>query len=512
MLTFVSVFISSLLISFIITPFVRNRALRLGLVDVPKERRHIHTNPIARAGGIAIFIAFVISLSLLLFLDNRVGLSFKAELQNLLRLMAPCFLIFLLGLVDDALGLSARSKFLVQLAAALLFYSLSARITTIGNPFTGTLIDLGWLSLPITVLWLVGIANAFNLIDGVDGLSAGSALFATLAMMCVALVNGNLMVTVLTCALAGAILGFLKYNFNPATIFMGDCGSLFIGFMLAALAIQGAQKSTTVVAIAIPLVSFGLPVLETLLSMARRFLAGESLFGADRRHIHHQLLAKGLSHRQVVILLYGVSAFFALLSLLLIDSPGRVLGLILLVFGISAWLGIQHLGYHEFGEVGRLFQRSLRQRAVMAANIQFHNSIANFANARTLGELLDILDECLQIVDFKRVEIRLSSRHFSLPEGHPRFSAKIEEGQLKLVRLNLAGKSTTPERMVELHIPLCCEQDREGLLILSRALDDVPVGFDINLLFNSLRTKLELSLTRISKQSAEAQPFVKVEL
>src|SRR6187200_3464274 len=140
MLTFVFVFFSSLLISFIITPFVRNRALRLGLVDVPKERRQIHAKPIARAGGIAIIFAFVLSLSSLLLFDNRVGLSFKAELHNLLRLMAPCLLIFILGLVDDALGLSARSKFLVQLVAALLFYSLSARITTIGNPFTGSLI------------------------------------------------------------------------------------------------------------------------------------------------------------------------------------------------------------------------------------------------------------------------------------------------------------------------------------------------------------------------------------
>src|SRR5204862_2822095 len=174
-----------------------------------------------------------------------------------------------------------------------------------------------WLALPLAILWVLWITNAFNLLDGVDGLAAGSALFSTLTVFVVSLVSGNFLVSSLTLALAGAILGFLRFNFNPATIFLGDCGSLFIGFMLSALALAGAGKSPTLVAVAIPVVCFGLPVLETVLSVIRRFLSGQPLFSGDRGHIHHKLLERGFSQRKVVLILYSVSAICGLLSLFL---------------------------------------------------------------------------------------------------------------------------------------------------------------------------------------------------
>ena len=178
--------------------------------------------------------------------------------------------------------------------------------------------QFGWtIGLTLTILWVIGITNAFNLIDGLDGLAEGSALFSTLVVFGAAVFNHSSLVALLTIALAGAILGFLKFNFNPATIFLGDCGSLFIGFMLSALALQGAEKSPTIVAVAIPVVSFGLPILETVLSVLRRLISGRPLFTADREHIHHKLLGRGMSQRQVVIVLYAVSAIFALLSLFL---------------------------------------------------------------------------------------------------------------------------------------------------------------------------------------------------
>jgi len=176
---------------------------------------------------------------------------------------------------------------------------------------------VGWA---FTVLWVLAITNAFNLIDGLDGLAAGSALFSTMVVFVVALLNGPTLVTVMTIALAGAILGFLRFNFNPATIFLGDSGSLFIGFVLSALALKGAQKAPTIVAVAIPIVSFGLPILETALSIVRRLISGRPIFTADREHIHHKLLQNGMTHRQVVILLYGVSAIFAMLSLFLLPT------------------------------------------------------------------------------------------------------------------------------------------------------------------------------------------------
>ena len=225
---------------------------------------------------------------------------------------------------------------------------------------------MGWA---FTVLWVLAITNAFNLIDGLDGLAAGSALFSTLVAFVVALLNGYSLVTVMTIALAGAILGFLRFNFNPATIFLGDSGSLFIGFVLSALALQGAQKAPTIVAVAIPVVSFGLPILETALSIVRRLISGRPVFTADREHIHHKLLQHGMTHRQVVILLYGVSAIFALLSLFLLWPTGSSLGLVLAVLGIGIWIGVQHLGYLEFGELARVAHRTLDQPQIFVNNL-----------------------------------------------------------------------------------------------------------------------------------------------
>jgi UDP-GlcNAc:undecaprenyl-phosphate GlcNAc-1-phosphate transferase len=505
MLTFALIFFAALIISFVLTPLVRNRAALVGLIDHPSESRQIHTIPTPRAGGIAIFVAFLSALALVFLFHNRIGVIFRGDWPRLARLLAPCAAIFLLGVIDDFRRLSARVKFIAQIAIAVFFYFFTVRITTIGNPLTGTIIDLGWLALPLTVIWLVGITNAFNLIDGIDGLSAGSALFATLAMLGVALANGNIFVIILSCALAGSILGFLKYNFNPATIFMGDGGSLFIGFTLAALAIEGAQKNTAVVAIAIPLVSFGLPIMETTLSIARRFLAGQPLFEADQRHIHHQLLAKGLSTRKVVIILYGVSAVYALVSLLMIDSPARLIGLTLLVFGVSAWLGIQHLGYHEFGEVGRFFQRSLQQRAVIMNNIRINNAIGDLRSAQNFSELLDRLDDCFQTLNFCRVELRLPRIDFADFQSHSHFIVCPQGDEVIALWLNEVSElaSLADDETVELRMPFQCPSGMAALCF-SHISQTGPLLFDINLLFNNLRVKLEQAILNMNRSAPVA--------
>jgi len=198
----------------------------------------------------------------------------------------------------------------------------------------------------------------------------------------VALLHGPALVELMTIALAGAILGFLRYNFNPATIFLGDSGSLLIGFLLSALALYGAQKAPTIVAVAIPIVSFGLPILETVLSIVRRLISGRPVFTADREHIHHKLLQHGLTHRQVVILLYGVSAGFAMLSLFLLWPTGSSLGLVLAVLGIGIWIGVQHLGYLEFGELARVAQRTLNQPQIFVNNLAIRRATEELKVAR----------------------------------------------------------------------------------------------------------------------------------
>ena len=211
----------------------------------------------------------------------------------------------------------------------------------------------------------------------------------------------------MTLVLAGAILGFLRYNFNPATIFLGDCGSLFVGFMLSALALQGMQKSPTIVAVAIPVVSFGLPILETALSVARRLISGRPVFTGDREHIHHKLLQRGLSQRQVVTILYAVSAVFAMLSLFLLWPTGSTLGLVLAVLGIGIWMGVQHLNYLEFGELRRVAQRTLEQRLIFINNMAIRRAIEELKVASDFAQLCRILEAAFVSNDFDAFELRL---------------------------------------------------------------------------------------------------------
>jgi UDP-GlcNAc:undecaprenyl-phosphate/decaprenyl-phosphate GlcNAc-1-phosphate transferase len=291
---FLGTFLLALLSAFILTRSVRDFATAHGWVAVPTQERHLHSSPLPRLGGVAIFLSFSISVfaaTIWALSHSRLHATFS--LRTLLTIVVPATLVFLLGVYDDIRGAGPYLKFSVQgIAATMLFFG-GLRIVNIPVLFGDR--QLPWfVGLPCTVLWVLSITNAFNLIDGLDGLAAGSALFSTLVAFVVALLNGPSLVTVLTIALAGAILGFLRYNFNPATIFLGDSGSLFIGFVLSALALEGAQKAPTIVAVAIPVVSFGLPILETSLSIVRRLISGRPVFTADREHIHHKLLQHGI--------------------------------------------------------------------------------------------------------------------------------------------------------------------------------------------------------------------------
>ena len=343
-LFYLGTFAGALVLSFISTKIVRDLAVKNGWVAAPVHERHLHSKALPRLGGIAIVFSFLVATGVALTarrLFHPVGASFS--LHPLVTILPPAILIFTLGVYDDIRTAGPYFKFFVQAVAATMLFSGGLRILDIPLLFGAH--QFSWMvGLPLTIFWVIAITNAFNLIDGLDGLAAGSALFSTLVMFVVAILGNASLLSLITLALAGAVLGFLRYNFNPATIFLGDCGSLFMGFMLSALSLYGAQKAPTIIAVAIPLVSFGLPILETSLSVLRRFISGRPVFTADREHIHHKLLEHGWSHRQVVIILYGVSAVFALLSLFLLWPTGSTLGLVLAVLGTGIWLGVQHLG------------------------------------------------------------------------------------------------------------------------------------------------------------------------
>lgn len=404
-LLYLGIFAVSLLLAFVLTRYVRDLATARNWVAAPALDRHLHARPIPRLGGVAIYLAFLSSTFVAVLADvwsSRI--DFGASARSLLSILLPGLLIFLLGLYDDIRPVSPYVKFAGQALAGGILFAFGLRILNLPVLFGQH--QFPWfLGLPLTILWVLAITNAFNLIDGLDGLAAGSALFSTLVVFVVALFSHSALVSLMSLALAGSILGFLRFNFNPATIFLGDCGSQFIGFMLSALALRGAEKAPTTVAVAIPVVSFGLPLLETTLSILRRFIAGRPVFTADREHIHHKLLDHGLSHRQVVIVLYAVSAIFALLSLFLLWPTGSMLGLVLAVLGTGIWLGVQRLGYLEFGELRRVAQRTMEQRQIFVNNLAIRRATEELKVTQDYDQLCRILMAAFSSNDFDAFDL-----------------------------------------------------------------------------------------------------------
>ncbi len=340
---------SSLLIALILTPICRELFLRWNLVDVPDQRRRLHTRPIPRLGGIPVALAFVASYLLLLAIPLHGGEIVSRGMGTITRLLPAVVLVFAVGLIDDLITLNPWAKLIGQIAASATAWALGVRVTMLhGFRFNDA------ASLAVTMLWLLACTNAFNLIDGIDGLAAGIGLVATLTTLIAALFQKNTGLVFATIPLAGALLGFLRYNFNPATIFLGDCGSLLIGFLLGCYGVIWGQKSATLIGVTAPLMALAVPLLEVGLSIVRRFLRGQPIFGADRGHIHHRLLDRGLTPRRVVLLLYACTGLFAALSLLATMYHASYGGIAVVLFCGVAWFGIQNLNYAEFGTAGRL--------------------------------------------------------------------------------------------------------------------------------------------------------------
>jgi UDP-GlcNAc:undecaprenyl-phosphate GlcNAc-1-phosphate transferase len=359
-------FILSVICGALLTPLVRRLAYRLGILDHARSSRKIHGQPIPRLGGIAIVVAFYAPLVGLLVFQSSVGAMFLAEREHVIGLFVGGIAIAALGLYDDLRGADAWKKFVVQFAVAGLLYHLGFKMEVLANPF-GEPIVLGWLSLPFTLLWIVGVVNALNLIDGLDGLAGGVALVAVVTTFVISIERGHPLMMLFSSALAGAIVGFLIYNFNPASIFMGDTGSMFLGFVLASTAIQTNQKASTAVAVMIPAIALGLPIMDTLLAIGRRAVRGRPLFSADKEHIHHRLLARGLSHRQAVLVLYGFCVVLGGAALVLTYANSMQSTLLLLVLAVVAFVFLRSLGYMRFSGVTVTVIDRKRYRALRAA-------------------------------------------------------------------------------------------------------------------------------------------------
>ncbi len=414
-------------------------------------------------------------------------------------------MVFALGLADDLRGVRARTKFGVQALAAVLLWALGFRIGAITLPFAGG-VDLGAVAgAVLTVLWVVAVTNAFNFIDGMDGLAAGIALFVSLSVMITAAVMGNKEALILAVPLAGAAVGFLPYNWHPAKVFLGDAGSYFLGFVLAALAVMSSTKSSILVAVAVPVAMLGIPLLDTALAVARRFISGQPLFDADGDHIHHRLLKAGLSQRMAVLLLYGLTVVMGVLALLGIltgNQPSAVL--IPVGLGALALLVVRHLGYDEFAEAWAMFQKALRfQRQVIGNQVRLRRFVQDIGSAPDAAALFRRLEEFLAEAGFSACSVELWPAPPSSPQSHKEHkdepesenleSANLEPStlnsqlstneinpQLSTYRWNWGHDSATESECWRIRIPLRdAAGTHRGWVTLSRRLAGERVLFQV---------------------------------
>ena len=404
MILFVWSFIVSLAMSMVMTLGVQKTAVAEGLLVPPASDRHLHTKPLPRIGGVGIYISFLITIVAFCAVPKW-GQPFFAW-QTLIGFLVATGAIFLMGVRDDLKSINPRSKLIFELFASVLIYFSGFGLHDLNLSIAGYRFGKP-LGFALTVLWILLITNAFNLIDGLDGLAVGSALLSSIVVIATSLVRHNDLVTMLSCALFGTLLGFVPFNFHPASIFMGDSGSLFIGFTLGVLSLNGWSGRPTVTGVAVPLLCFGLPILDVTLAVARRFLRGQPIFWPDADHVHHKLLKRGLSQQHTVLLLYGVTSAFVSASILLIREEKMLFPVLVGVFlGIAA--GVRQLGYPEFSG-GWLGLRVYLRNRQMTQDVQcIQTASQSLERCADFRSICQVLKENLQPigVDGIRMKVR----------------------------------------------------------------------------------------------------------
>jgi UDP-GlcNAc:undecaprenyl-phosphate GlcNAc-1-phosphate transferase len=381
--------------SLILTPIIRDIFRVFELVDRPDSSRKTHSYPIPRVGGIAVLISYLLASFFTPASRADSSLSLVA------RLLPAILIVFTTGLIDDFVDLKPWQKLTAETVAAALAYWAGARVVTVvGQP------TLGWWSFLITIFWLVACTNAFNLVDGLDGLAAGIGLVSTLTIFVGALAEGSTALCIATLPLAGCLLAFLCFNFNPATIFLGDCGSLLVGFLLGCYGVVWSQKSLTMFGMTAPLIVLSVPLLDVGLSIFRRILRRQPILSADRGHIHHRLIDRGLSQRRVVLIIYGVCGFAAVLALLQRYTSSYYLSLlVVLALVFVAWIGIGYLRYSEITIIGRIF-RARTIQGVFDAQLGIERFAVALFGAQTVEECWEIIRRYYPNLGFAAVRLQ----------------------------------------------------------------------------------------------------------
>ncbi len=489
MRSYLTVFLLALISGLVLTPGAARLGARLGALDTTREP------PVPRSGGTAIVAATLAALLLQAMVFEPSRNLLRSGVAELGPVLLGAVVILAMGVADDVWRLKAPIKFGVEIVVAVGLYFAGVRAATVWLPFG--IVNLGaGAGLLFTVFWIVLITNAFNLLDGIDGGAAGAAVFALLAMFITSVALGNPLVALLAAAVAGATLGFLPFNIAPARSFLGDAGSLFLGFMLATLSIKGATKGPTLVAIAVPLVAFALPLMDTSITVLRRALRGAPVFTGDREHIHHRLLALGLTPRQAAAFIYVVSAGFALASMLFLNPNVRGVAVVLTMVGVLLWFAVRHLKLHEFYELGRIAQRGLSGTRAISFNVDVRRAAQDLERCARWDDIVGTLARTFDASEFDAVRLVL----YDGGAGKPRREFLLDRGRI-------LERTVAPQQdQWGVHLPfqvgagltVAGKGAVEGELAVFRRYGRGQLLTDVNLLVEVLRPALAAAASRVA--------------
>jgi UDP-GlcNAc:undecaprenyl-phosphate GlcNAc-1-phosphate transferase len=409
MTTIIFAFFLALFVALFTTPLARVLGIRMGAMDLPGDRK-VHIQPIPRIGGVGIFAAFMVTIvAFTLIVETNVSSLLVLD-TRVMALLAGAGICFLTGIVDDFRGVSAKVKCLFQIFAATLTYLGGVKISGV---FIGTgYLELGYMGYPATILWFLVFINAVNLIDGLDGLAGGITFIAAILMVLISLISQSYLNALLFAALAGSILGFLYYNFNPASIFLGDGGSYFIGFLFAGLSLYGSVKSHVGSVLLIPMIALGLPLFDVLLSSVRRFLEGKKIFSADKDHIHHRLVQLGLSTRRVVWLMYGISLGLCLFALVVVNLHNERVAVVILFLILASLIFARKLKYFDNIDSRQVYtwMKDMTEEAgISRERRSFMSRLFDVSRAKTLDQLWKSMEAVFQILEVDHCMLYLSA-------------------------------------------------------------------------------------------------------
>lgn len=508
--TFFAIFLIATIASLVITPVVRRLCERFDLLDVPLDGRRLHRKAVPHLGGVALFISCALALSALPFVDNLLTQKLRMQSSEILTLLIPSALVLLLGVYDDLFGANAVKKFVALGLISTLFFGMGGRIDALSIPLVGSVHLPFVLSFAITVLWLVGISNAFNLIDGLDGLAAGAALFSSLVILAVSISQDRILMIVVALALCGSLAGFLRYNFNPASIFLGDSGALFVGFSLAALSVLGVQKATTAVAIVVPILAFAFPMVDTAMTMGRRLISNNPVFEGDREHIHHMLLARGWSQKQVALVLYGVCAAFGMVAMLFTTTGSKMTGFAMFVVTVAIMIGVGHLRYHEVDELRAGVKRTVGERRLRVANnIRIRRAARSLSRASDVPEIFEAVRHMLDFGEFTFVNAQVGR----IGQGEINEQALMASAQKQArqdfelrngrIYWSWSGQNSECEEVLRSQASLCFRLSlmKDGVdwgwMNLYRSCDSGPLLVDTDYLGDLFRREFTAAMERV---------------